>query len=916
MDNPTPHQDRKPSASERQDPSLNQERLPEAFERLASEPVPEPATAPDLKVEPGDFAGEIQEDLGLGEAHAKDAKEPGLTPEAVEAIAEQQETLPPVPSPKNDLIDACRSAAADMADYAEAAARLLAEVPRLDTAQVQALTVDGLQDYVSRYRACEEAVSEAVLKARAIAEKLADKIVPDAEREYRARTGFIDDPTANSRIAVVSAVAGILLAGAGLFTAHHAIEGAIHHVATGIAGHLIEFVGGFFAMCGASAITSMAWGAFKTAVGRLMPGEGLENAKSQAAEVQGEIERAVEGASGEIHGLAGTLDEFSKITRQLKSSLSEVIISRSEGGISAPGAAKLAAIEDFARSLRWHEPIQTIQLYVAARRLNELDGVDVRPPESFWQSAYEAGPRAAMSAAKRAKKDCDSIEPEDGKTALQKLRNVFVGAGAGFGKSICGVLEMMVQGGVRMDEALLDTLKGGLSLANFGKDKKEGPSIPELLYMVAAGEEFEKGNYSKFAGELGPNVLLLVFKKIYFVVEAERKAAARGEVSPGLVQKDLQKKENLLVQAWKRMGEIVAKLPEATLGAITKNLWERPLQLFSGYPLCANLLNRWYNFRQRCEEHGIAKAWIPSLEGEGGMVKLERQLERTLPAGNSLRDMSYDDLKLHVMRRLVAYEKGEGGVTGQEIRGLLSYWEKRDKFEWLETQKRTVTQRSEIIAVDGDLAALPSAVARYNQGPDPKPVGWWQNSKSAVRSGLRWITGSKILDEYVKSYNAEERAPSKEPTVVASGNDGALVVHGEDGKLRLLKGKDARGFVLNECWNADSSGHTLPICVLPHADVARLASAERLLDLNTTTAQRTALLKAHYDALERGASASDISRRLAKAGYQLTQIFGANLEHDDQPKRCLMRSGLVGNRLFGEDELRKARAELSQEGFE
>lgn len=947
MENPSTDNGRNELQKRSQDqtPDLNAE-LPQSDEPRRQEAQPDKGReAPELKIESADF-GELEAEEVELTTEVTPASSPGTepSPEAAPDVNAANpsgespfEGLDPDPfvSRKDKLIGECEQAGKELAEICERAHAKLEELPKLGQGEIAKLSVHELQDYVEKYRDCEEAMREAVTGVSRLASKLADEIAPDAAREYKARTGFLDNPAVNEKLAGAASLAGIALTFAGLFYGGiHAIEHAVGHIASGFLNHGISYGLAFFGMCVGSAAASYVYGFAKTCIGRLIGGDYLEQEKKNAAEVQQAIVSAVQQSGGQLGGFAEDIQKFSQVSRELRTALSEAIIARSEGAEVPEGTATLAALEDFSRSLTWSEPRPVLQLCSARRRLHALENVDILPRENFWEAVHESGPGAAMTLWSRGKKGCHEFEMGDQSNSVMDALADLAKGGAGSGKALCGLLEMMVQGGVRLDDAVLDTFKGGFgiadNLANMGQGKKDGPTALELLYMVAAGDEIQKGNYAKAGGELIPNLALILLKKIYFVIESERHAAAQGDVSPNMLGREMNKKTPYHEQVWHKLQDVAHKVPSIVTGLVNNLCIELPLWTFSRVPSVAKLRDDYYAMRQNA--------------AQTEMDKHAMKIEPTLPPGTTLDGMSKEALTMHVVKRMIAWEKGEPGTSSEEIKALLSYWEKRDRHSWYGGWRHKFNHDRELLDNDSrpsgslisgkrDLEYLPKYLRQYDRGaaPEPEPkeppktiykqfwsgVGWLVGSAaSGIKSGVTalWRTASgesKDIEGFIEKYNRGEHKPSPEPVVIDAANDGSLVVKGTDGKLSFLRKNHARNFVMNECWDPHRAEGSLPVHVLPYANVARLSVADKLLDTNTTHDQRMALLSAHYAAYERGASVTEQARILAAGGFSMRQIFGPESGAQHAQTRCILTSGLIGNRVPTAEEVAAARQALA-----
>ncbi|MCB0351999.1 MAG: hypothetical protein KDD64_00690 [Bdellovibrionales bacterium] len=478
---------------------------------------------------------------------------------------------------------------------------------------------------------------------------------------------------------------------------------------------------------------------------------------------------------------------------------------------------------------------------------------------------------------------------------------------SGLGSEVSSLLEVAIRSGKEPETLLLDALKSGISLVNFGPDKKEGAGFGELVRYLMMPEVWRTSKW-RWLGKFIPLSLVAVFKKPVILAEIDRISGNIDSIRFKQIKADIQQSESRLSRIVYGLKEVGKVLGQATIGAVGKLGVELPLRKLAH-------LQRQNDFFQRGvfpDFSSLVKDWfeLRLRQGKGTEQELVHKLEQY--GYESLATCPLSDLKKIILLAAVEFREGVGLVSGRELRKLLKYKDAREKRDWLLRQIDNVEHVKSLTKLDRRLpglkATIEAKVARTDLGENLDKL-----TPQEIRAKEREVRNArleKFITEFNSSLGAAVRAT---PTVVAGFQDGAVVVRNSDGTLEKLAGIELQERILGsfKALRAKGKSRSVPLAVLPGADQARANVLEAFL-MTVEPQQLEAFLEIHRNTSAGASNLEKEVRFLMKNHFTLPILLGSEAAPQGGFPG-LYRLGLIGDSVPPERIIQQVRRRLVRE---
>lgn len=846
-------------------------------------------------------------------------------------------------------------------EYVEAAVQetrtQLEQLPPISAAELIQLSPSEFSSFIDREQQIENTVRELIKELNLATVLLTSGPIVRGRKEFGTSTGFLDN---NPKIAGALAVTSSLLAMGGmvygLVLGHHHVAEATAAVLGQVAtpgtwlyssldftAHATILLVDSLIAFSASAAGALGFGFLKTALGRLWrrteSGNTAFEVECEAAEgLQTNLMQSIERTGNAIQDIGTVLPAFYSRNEHIRAAASHFILElegRAETPGREPGVAEdspLEEIEDKAWQIGRHEFQDTLQMLRLERTFAKLGDVDVRSAEmkgleeisggepleehrggilgwcgkqlalttktvlKTFGASDQAGTRAALEMANQISHDLNDLPA----SAFDTF--------AGLGSGLSHFLGVMIEGGQRPEQSLLETFKGFIHLLNFGADRKHGPGFKELVRLILEVPDMkDPGRRARWFGKFIPNIALLVFKKPALFVRLAREQEQRGVIDPESLKNEVYTGRGRVANAWYMTKEICKALGQATIGGLAKLCIEKPLSAAAALQRRSSILR-------------LLPSAVSALKGWYGIKKGRLQndlnnLQKNIPDGADLQSRSEEYIQQRVLKALVEYQYGsQDAASFKEVKALLQFWDKWDNLRYLDGLESELVHKDELRAIDGRLQNLP-ALARGNSKTfieSLKSFGSFimadpDEKKPEPEAGF---VPEKLI-KFAEQYNANNQSRYDRPLILDAIPGGTIVVKDPDGSLQFMHGAEARNYLLDWHHSVGSKHQrqrNLCVGVLPHGDDARIATAQVVLGMPLEFDQAEALINVHHRALNKQAGLISYTKELLKHHFTIEQLFGA--EGADLQGRAfpgIFKLGLIGNDIPGDKELDRAR---------
>ena len=839
---------------------------------------------------------------------------------------------------------------------------LVDNLESFSSSQLISMSPQEFSSFMDREQQIENTLREHLKEFNLATVLLTSGPILKGRKEFGTSTGFLDNnPKTAGALAVTASLLGMGAAVYGLIACHHTVAEASAHVLSHIAtpgtwtygaldlgAHATILLVDSLIAFSASAAGALGFGFLKTAAGRLRrqtpSGHTAFEVERESAEaLQNAIEESVSHSNTALERLSSILPQFYSRNEHIRAAASHFILSaeteRGTEALDADGAPIREALEQKAWEIGKYEFRDTLQMLRLQKTFGKLQDVDIRSAEmkeiiaeetateqksggiSSWcgrqlslatksigkvfGASDQAGTQAALDMAEQISHDLNDLPS----SAL----DTFTGLGSG----LSHFLGVMIEGGKRPEQSLLETFKGLVHLLNFGADRKHGPGFRELVRLILEVPDMKNPNRRlRWFGKFIPNVVLLVFKKPALFVRMAKEREQRGVIDPESLKNEVQAGRGRWANAWHMTKETGKALGQATIGGLAKLCIEVPLKtaanlqrrssLLRLLPSASNGLKNWYGFKM-------------------GRIQQElNDLLSVIPDGADLQSRSEEHIQRRVLKALVEYQFGnEDPERYKEVKALLRFWDKWDNLRYLEGRRRQLEHKDELLTTDSKLQMIRELSRDTNKT-------FVESARSFVTfimadadeegEGPAAGTVPEKLQAFVEKYNDGKLSRSKHPVVLDAIPGGTLVVKNIDGTISFMHGAEARKFILDnhrEPKKAQRKGNRLDravkrVEVLPHGDDARVAVAQTVLGTPLELDQVEALINAHHWSLNKQAGIVSYTRKLVKHHFTIEQLFGNSDKGSGNSFPGLFKLGLIGNYVPSQQELNKARRDAQQ----
>ena len=850
-----------------------------------------------------------------------------------------------------DAPEKFREICAHLSDHIVENLRNLSEVvqgaPPVDGQSLRNGSFHEIRQFVAQEEGREQQVSDSIQNISKALSQFSKTAVQSARERYGSVTGFLDNKQINRLGAFVGSLVGTGVGGVVAIGMMHPVLADFSHSLLGSGlGYKASYLGialaDFAVICMGASAGAFAVGGVKAIGGRVLRKFSSKARERFEATEQcaGQVKEGLAEVANESHALLADAGEllagFYGRNEQIRVAVSDA----ARSGSLNPDEAKEA--EKLINSLGERELIDQLEVPLLERGFASLSDASFLSPEldsekgtltRLKDTSIKAGVGAALA------------QTEGMQYACEKGDNSLLHS---LGASFLSVHKMLVQSGVRPDKLMLDTFKSGVGMiGSIGKDQKQGASFLDVVAMTLALEEIRDGKGWKWLGKIGPNAGLFVFKKVYFMLEAEKRAELAGEgtglrVKASKEQKYIAQQKGFIDETTASVKEIGKEFGSA-LGGVAKLFTEVPMKIGAAIENRSAIVDavipgrisgglaRWYRFRKN--RIGL------------------RQLEGSLPNGEELAKTPLQNLQYPVMKALARYHTERNAETSKAVTGLLKYFDARSRSEWLENKARETLHTREV--VDQGRAIRPLAAQLHKKQSESI---WTSVGRAVVRGAdacVNWVPGSKGIQSMVGDFLSKpsgnpatavvrgignmltyvprkirsfaqteprqrwedkldsllEKAnmgPRKAYAVVLDAHpDGRILYRDHAGKILLGTTSQVRKemkLVSEKVTRAQRASGVIPIPVLPNADTARIKTIEAMLRMKLEPQQSKVILDVHHKTLAGELTRAQQIDMLAKADLSESQIVGVRQENERSRRAVvkgafpgLLDSGLVGN---------------------
>jgi len=899
---------------------------------------PLPGTSP-----PGVDGGGSEDARRGPAAEPPPARSTGAPPGSKEAIAD-------------GLGDSAEALAASARDIARQLRDDLGGTEPIDESALASMGCDAITRLVLEEVERESRLNDRIERLHRAVALLDAAVLRGARTEYQCSTGLLDDhPRVSAAIcgglSVLSFAVGISLAWATHGAVHHAVDSAVHAVAgPGWLASALVYPAVLFALflegipvLASAAVGPVVFGAIKTLGGRVArtvsprAARRFERERDCSARLSERLRASTRSMSESLDGIKRLIPDFFRRNELLRKAGSRRILELESD--DTPGGATAHELANLNSILGVGEFGAIVRFTNLQKRLNRLRHAEFRSPElravaggggaaprkGLWDllnsgfvhavgvirgvagSSHVVGTQTAISAADDLNSGCSRL-PD----------NLLLDPLSGTGAAIGSTLHLGIETFDRPEKALLDAIKSfaGVASSLVSGSAPEGPSALTLLRVILVADKLKSGrdvprsNALRWATEVLFTLALVIFKKPALAFKAQKLEEETGKLSPHGIEAELADDEGRLQSALKSVREIV-RLSSAIIAGVVHNLLiDMPLRTLACLDPRRPILGRVSRISRAALE------WFSRRHDRRLEARLAKALERH-PAPDTIRTLDGADLELHALILSVDYRyNDESTVTQDEMNATLSYWMARRDLEW----RRRISRRNRHLEELRNFpprspgtwrealkraAFLPPLVRlHYHFHPEDSGLASARSVLSEVAGNLRsrghaqpppppvelMPTFLEIAAEVRRTVDCRGLTP----TVVDVGAcRGEVVLVTAAGDLQLLRGSDGCRTLLG-CARGATDPARRGFHILPHADEARIATAEMLLSTPLEPFQRTALLAAHHDLVAGRMTPDEAAALLLGHHFTPNQLRGTRDATGQSLKPGLFDLGVIG----------------------
>lgn len=465
----------------------------------------------------------------------------------------------------------------------------------------------------------------------------------------------------------------------------------------------------------------------------------------------------------------------------------------------------------------------------------------------------------------------EAVKPPD--AALIRLagyHGLHIVTGATTGVARFG--EILIDSGKDPVKMLTEVVRGMIGIIQIGEKKDDGSDqmLKQLVKVLLAAKQWEKGQYGAMVGEALVNVVTATCFKTTPYIQMAMESLQSHDLTPEKARESVAEERGPVMRNLFQ-GE---KILEGLVGVIAgpANL-AKELMMRAGERLERSLLPHGYHLISQLRESGL-ELTISSAQ------KTLRRLEEAHPHLAALAQKDSQGVARAVLEGFIQYEENSRSPeTLAVLRDLIAYWDNKRNLEGATDKLHAIQHRREVENIDKRLVAVVDADKKVS----------WPGTLAYLKLQL------------------ERRPPKTQATnlLLDRLKDGSIVLLDGQGKLNSLSSEVAAAYLEKSFRVAFEERKALPR-VLPNADKARVAMAELVLRADLTPSQERALLALHHVCKD-GVEPLDLERTadaLLEAGFSCGQLFGSRRDGKPDPRfPGLFRTGLIGNRYFDEDTL-------------